>query len=83
MPSVMSGVYTGDLRVSITHEDSGAQIVTDAPKDNNGMGRAFSPTDLFASSLGACMLTIMAIKAQNTANMPSLTGAHFSLEKEI
>ena len=57
-------VYNGDLRTQITHSQSGNVIITDAPIDNNGKGEAFSPTDLFASSLGSCMLTIMGITAQ-------------------
>ncbi len=54
-------VYTGNLRTEATHLDSGAKLITDAPKDNQGNGEAFSPTDLVATSLGSCMLTIMAI----------------------
>tara|TARA_B110000196_G_C21122974_1_gene654269 strand:- start:683 stop:1093 length:411 start_codon:yes stop_codon:yes gene_type:complete len=57
-------VYDGDLRTRATHIQSGNTITTDAPIDNNGKGEAFSPTDLFASSLGACMLTIMGITAE-------------------
>ena len=52
-------VYNGDLRTTATHLQSGNTILTDAPTDNNGRGEAFSPTDLFASSLASCMLTIM------------------------
>ena len=57
-------VYNGCLRTKATHIQSGDTILTDAPTDNNGKGEAFSPTDLFASSLGSCMLTIMGITAQ-------------------
>ena len=57
-------VYNGSLRTRATHLQSGNTILTDAPTDNNGKGEAFSPTDLFASSLGACMLTIMGMTAQ-------------------
>jgi len=56
--------YIGDLRTHSTHLDSGDEIVTDAPKDNQGLGRKFSPTDLLASSLGSCLLTIMGIVAK-------------------
>jgi len=59
----MSVVYLGDLRTESTHE-SGAKIQTDAPKDNMGKGEAFSPTDLFALSLGTCMITLMGITAR-------------------
>ena len=57
-------VYPGDLRTKSTHLESEESIFTDAPKDNQGRGEAFSPTDLFASSLGSCMLTIMGITAK-------------------
>ena len=57
-------VYDGNLRTQATHIQSGDIITTDAPIDNNGKGEAFSPTDLFVSSLGSCMLTIMGITAQ-------------------
>ena len=53
--------YIGQLRTSCTHLKSGQQIITDAPTDNNGKGEAFSPTDLLATSYGACMLTIIGI----------------------
>lgn len=56
--------YTGELRNTATHLRSGQTIITDAPPDNNGMGEAFSPTDLLATSLGCCMLTIMGIVAE-------------------
>jgi len=56
--------YIGDLRTHSTHVDSGHEIITDAPKDNEGLGRKFSPTDLLASSLGSCLLTIMGIVAR-------------------
>ena len=56
--------YLGDLRTKSTHLDSLDTITTDAPKDNQGLGRKFSPTDLVASSLGSCLLTIMGIVAK-------------------
>ena len=55
--------YLGGLRTECTHIRSGQIIITDAPIDNNGKGEAFSPTDLTATSLGTCMVTIMGIAA--------------------
>ena len=57
--------YDGELRCSAKHGLSGAIIETDAPIDNHGRGEAFSPTDLCASSLGVCMLTILGIVAKD------------------
>ncbi len=57
--------YLGDLRTESVHIQSGSIILTDAPTDNNGKGEAFSPTDLLATSLGNCMMTIIAIKARD------------------
>jgi putative redox protein len=56
--------YLGDLRCEARHEHSGTVITTDAPVDNEGRGESFSPTDLAATSLGACMLTIMGVAAR-------------------
>ena len=53
--------YNGGLRTTSVHERSGNEIITDAPVDNQGKGEAFSPTDLLATSLGNCMLTIVGI----------------------
>ncbi len=53
--------YQGRLRTSCEHLSSGNTFITDAPKDNNGKGEAFSPTDILATSLGACMITVMAV----------------------
>jgi uncharacterized OsmC-like protein len=57
--------YLGDLRTTSTHLQSGTEILSDAPLDNNGKGEAFSPTDLVANALGSCMFTIMGIKARD------------------
>jgi putative redox protein len=57
--------YQGNLRTSCTHQQSGSKIDTDAPVDNHGKGELFSPTDLLATSLAACMLTVMGIKAKS------------------
>lgn len=58
-------VYEGNLRTVCTHLNSGNVIETDAPLDNQGNGERFSPTDLVATALGSCMLTIMGIKARD------------------
>lgn len=57
--------YLGDLRTSSIHLQSGNEIISDAPVDNNGKGEAFSPTDTVANALASCMLTIMGIKARD------------------
>lgn len=57
--------YKGDLRTVCMHIQSGTEILTDAPTDNHGKGEAFSPTDLLATALGSCMVSIMAIKSKD------------------
>ena len=56
--------YLGDLRTSSIHLQSGSEIISDAPLDNNGKGEAFSPTDTVANGLATCMMTVMGIKAR-------------------
>ena len=73
--------YQGKLRCKATHEPSGAELITDAPKDNHGRGESFSPTDLVATALGSCMLTIIGISAR-TLNL-NVLGATASVEKEM
>ena len=63
MPTVET-IYLGELRTLAKHVQSGTEIITDAPLDNQGRGEAFSPTDLLAASLGSCMLTIIGIAAR-------------------
>lgn len=58
-------VYNGNLRTTLTHVKSGSSFETDAPTDNNGKGERFSPTDLLATSLATCMITVMGIKARS------------------
>ncbi|OYQ33033.1 osmotically inducible protein OsmC [Flavobacterium cyanobacteriorum] len=55
--------YLGGLRTSSIHLQSGSEIISDAPLDNNGKGEAFSPTDMVANALAGCMMTVMGIKA--------------------
>lgn len=57
--------YLGNLRTSSIHLQSGAEIISDAPLDNNGKGEAFSPTDTVANALASCMMTVMGIKARD------------------
>jgi uncharacterized OsmC-like protein len=57
--------YLGGLRTTCEHLQSGNTIITDAPTDNHGKGEAYSPTDLVATSLGSCMISIMAIKSKD------------------
>ena len=73
--------YLGDLRVESTHLASGTKILTDAPLDNQGKGEAFSPTDLCATSLAACALTIMGIYGNNHG--VDITGAEAEVTKKM
>ena len=73
--------YQGQLRCEAVHGPSGTKLSTDAPKDNHGKGESFSPTDLVATALGTCMLTIMGIVAQR--HNISLDGATVSVGKEM
>ncbi|MDX2095192.1 MAG: OsmC family protein [Alphaproteobacteria bacterium] len=73
--------YQGELRCAATHMPSGTVLVTDAPKDNHGQGESFSPTDLVATALGSCMLTIMGITARKLAL--DLRGASVTVTKEM
>ncbi len=72
-------VYKGNLRTEATHLQSSTVIETDAPVDNNGKGERFSPTDIVATALGSCMLTIMGIKA-NGMNI-NLEGTTLDIQK--
>ena len=71
--------YTGDLHCSAEHEPSGVSLSTDAPPDNDGRGESFSPTDLLATALGTCILTVMGITAKR--RNWSVTDAEASVEK--
>jgi putative redox protein len=73
--------YMGGLRCSATHGPSSCQLLTDAPVDNHGKGESFSPTDLVATALGTCMLTIMGIFAQR--HEIALEGTTLSVSKEM
>ncbi len=71
--------YKGSLRTEAIHLQSGNTIITDAPIDNHGKGEAFSPTDLVATALASCMLTIMGIVANR--NHLKINGTIAEIEK--
>lgn len=73
MKETIQTKYLGQLRTEAIHVQSGNKLITDAPVDNHGKGEAFSPTDLLATSLTSCILTIMGIKAE--ANGFNIDGA--------
>lgn len=73
--------YEGNLRTSAEHLQSGHVFETDAPTDNQGKGERFSPTDLVATALGSCMMTIMGIKARDL-NV-DLTGLKIDITKHM
>lgn len=79
MGVIMKTTYIGDDQVELFHTPSGNKIRTDLPVDNGGKGRSFSPTDLFASSLPACILSIMSKVASN--NNEKLDGTSIEVEK--
>ena len=74
-----SVVYNGELRTTCTHLRSNNSFETDAPVDNNGKGERFSPTDLMATSLATCMVTVMGIKARQMGF--DLDGVKVDVEK--
>lgn len=74
-------VYEGRLRCRAVHGPSGMTLSTDAPKDNMGQGESFSPTDLVATALGSCMLTIMGIVAHR--HSIALDGMTVTVRKEM
>lgn len=73
--------YEGDLHTRCRHGPSGATLETDAPRDNEGRGESFSPTDLLATALGSCMLTVMGIYARRKGW--ALEGARARVEKHM
>jgi putative redox protein len=73
--------YQGDLHCKAVHGPSATELCTDAPKDNQGRGESFSPTDLVATALGSCMLTIMGIQARTLEI--DITGSTATVEKEM
>ena len=77
----IESVYDGNLRCSATHIPSGQTLVTDAPVDNMGKGQSFSPTDLLATSMLNCMMTIIAIAADS--RKLDVSGISGSVEKNM
>ena len=73
--------YDGDLRCTATHMPSGNQLITDAPIDNKGKGESFSPTDLLATSMLTCIMTIVAIRADSKGI--DVSGMSGSVEKTM
>ncbi len=73
--------YNGELRTTCVHLRSGNEFITDAPVDNNGLGRAFSPTDTVATGLASCMITVMGIKARDLE--VDLKGAEVEVTKHM
>ena len=74
-------IYVGNLHCEATHVESDTVITTDAPKDNQGNGEAFSPTDLLATSLATCILTTMAIVAKRDGINRNIDGARAEVIK--
>lgn len=81
MGQISTVKYLGDLRTEAVHLESGDRIYTDAPKENEGKGDAFSPTDLVATSLASCMITVMGIKARQ--HNIDMNGATADVVKEM
>ena len=77
----IEATYDGDLRCTAVHGPSGMQLVTDAPVDNNGKGESFSPTDLLATSMLTCVMTIVAIRADSKGI--DVSGMNGSVEKSM
>lgn len=77
----ITGEYQGDLHCRVTHGPSARTLETDAPVDNQGRGESFSPTDLVATALGTCMVTIMGIVARRHGI--DLRGLRFEVTKEM
>ena len=77
----IDATYDGNLRCTATHGPSGKQLITDAPVDNMGKGESFSPTDLLATSMLTCIMTIVAIRADSKEiDVSGMTG---SVEKTM
>lgn len=81
MGTQIKGTYEGQKQTILKHLGNDAEIKTDAPKDNNGLGRNFSPTDMVAGALGACVMTIISIICDR--DEIDISGSHFEVTKEM
>lgn len=81
MGTIVTGIYNGDLSCIVSHDDSGANFRTVAPKDNEGDGSSFSPTDLVGTALGSCIVTTMGIIAKKKGI--DITGTTMHVVKEM
>ena len=77
----IEATYDGNLRCTATHMPSGSKLITDAPVDNKGKGESFSPTDLLATSMLTCIMTIVAIRAES--RQIDVSGMSGSIEKTM
>ena len=77
----ITGEYEGELHCTATHVPSAQSLVTDAPKDNQGRGEAFSPTDLTATALATCIATTLALAARKHGN--ELRGLRYEVTKHM
>lgn len=81
MSVTIYGKYVGGKKVELMHEPSGSVIVTEAPRDNGGEGKSFSPTDLVVAALGSCILTTIALVAERSGM--NIDGMHLQAEKNM
>ena len=77
----ITGKYLGTKKVQLVHEPSGEVFITEAPKDNGGEGKSFSPTDLVAAAYGSCVMTTIAIVAERSGL--TVEGMHMRVEKHM
>ncbi len=81
MSVTIYGKYVGGKKVELMHEPSGSILVTEAPRDNGGEGKSFSPTDLVAAALGSCILTTIALVAERGGL--KIDGMHMQVVKNM
>jgi len=77
----ITGKYIGQKKIEMVHEPSGSILITEAPRDNGGEGKSFSPTDLLAAGYGSCVLTTIAIVAERSGI--DVTGMHMRVETHM